>query len=138
MSTRTVLRLTLVAALASIAIACRAAAPIIPGPAMPARDTVVISDSPYAAYVGSPVALGARVWLEGAVVPDAPIEWSASPGSVARIARDGTLTPMREGHVIITARVGGVRTTRVMTVQPSTRAAVVYARPSIPAERRKP
>lgn len=117
MTHRSLGRFALLAALTIVSIACAAGAPSVPGPAMPARDTVVISDSPYAAYVGSPISLGARVWREGAVDPDARVEWSASPLTVARVANDGTLTPVGEGRVTITARVGAVESRRTLLVR---------------------
>ena len=118
MPTRTLARLAVIAALAAVSIACApAAGHVAPGPAMPARDTVVISDSPYAAYVGAPVTLGVRVWRDGMVDPQAAVEWSASPTAVARIDGGGRLLPLSEGHVTIVARAGGVRTTRTLHVQ---------------------
>ena len=118
MSTRTLARLAVIGALAAVSIACTpAAGRVAPGPAMPARDTVVISDSPYAAYVGAPITLGARVWRDGTVDPQASVEWSASPATVARIDGDGRLLPLSEGHVTIVARAAGVRTKRTLQVQ---------------------
>lgn len=119
MSTRTFARLAGLAALAALSIACAPTVNVAAGPAMPARDTVVISDSPYAAYVGAPVTLGARVWRDGTVDPQAAVEWSASPATVARIGSDGRLTPLSEGHVTIVARAAGVRTKRTLKVQKS-------------------
>ncbi|HEX8849666.1 MAG TPA: hypothetical protein VF761_09050 [Gemmatimonadaceae bacterium] len=138
MSTRTIARLALVAALASLSIACHPSPPRAAGPAMPARDTVVISDAPYAAYVGAPVTLGARVWRDGIVVPDAEIEWSAAPRSVARIAPDGTLLPVSQGHVVITARVGAIQSRRFLQVQSSAERRVGYATPSRPLDAPRP
>ncbi|NUQ20480.1 MAG: hypothetical protein HOQ09_05910 [Gemmatimonadaceae bacterium] len=129
MSIRRLARLAAVAALASVAIACSPATNVVPGPAMPARDTVVISDSPYAAYVGAPVRLAARVWRDGSVDPHAAIEWSVSPRFAARIAGDGTLVPLDDGHLTIVARSGAVRTKRTLLVRRSaTRVAVAGQR----------
>lgn len=130
--------LALVAALATLTIACQPAPPRAAGPAMPARDTVVISDAPYAAYVGAPVTLGARVWRGGVVVPDAAVEWSAAPLSVARIASDGTLVPVSEGHVVVTARVGAIQSKRLLQVQPTLGRQVRYASPSRPLDAPRP
>lgn len=138
MSTRTIARLALVAALASLSIACRPTPARTAGPAMPARDTVVISDAPYAAYVGAPVTLGARVWRDGTVVPDAAIEWSAAPRSVAQIAPDGTLLPLSAGHVVITARVGAIKSKRFLQVQSRAGRQVRYAPPSRPLDAPRP
>ena len=138
MSTRAIARLALVAAVASFSVACRPTPTRAAGPAMPARDTVVISDAPYAAYVGAPVILGARVWRDGMVVPDAAIEWSAAPRSVAQIAPDGTLLPVSEGHVVITARVGAIRSKRFLQVQSGAGPQAHSVAPSRPLEARRP
>lgn len=123
-------------ALAAVtAIGCAPRAALTPPLTMPARDTVVISDAPYGAYVGSPVAIGARVWRSGTVVPDAPVEWSAAPAGVAHIAADGTLTPVREGHVVITARAGRVRSRRMLLVQKAPEAGVGVASRTRQAQR---
>ncbi|HEX2778217.1 MAG TPA: hypothetical protein VHM30_01885 [Gemmatimonadaceae bacterium] len=120
MPNRPTLRPAMLAGFALAAIVTSACAPrasVAPVLTMPARDTVVISDAPYGAYVGSPVSIGARVWRGGEVVPDAPVEWSAAPAGVARIDADGTLTPVREGHVVITAKAGRMRSRRMLLVQ---------------------
>jgi hypothetical protein len=116
MSRRTLGRLALLLALISLVIACAPRAATIPAAIGPARDTVVISEAPYGAYVGRPVTLGARVWRDGSVVPDASVEWTAAPAQVARIAGDGTLIPLDAGHVVITARAGKVVTRRTLLV----------------------
>ena len=120
-------RLALVACLAAAVIACAPRVAELPPLTMPARDTVVISDGPYGAYVGTPVALGARVWRDGVVDPAAPVAWSATPVSVAVIAADGTLIPVGVGHVTITARAGKSRTQRSLEVRrdPSRRVSAV-------------
>lgn len=130
MSTRCLARIAGVAALASLAIACSPVPSMVIRPAMPARDTVVISDSPYAAYVGAPVTLAARVWRDGTVDPRAAVEWSVSPRFAARIASDGTLLPLDEGHLTIVARVGALRTKRMLLVRkPPARVAAIPPRP---------
>ena len=123
-------RLALLAAIAALAIACGQRVAVVPGPAMPARDSVVISDSPYGAYVGSPISLDARVWRDGVVDPAAPVQWSASPAAVARVAADGTLTPLGEGHVTVTARAGKSRTTRTLLVRRNPERRVGFVTPS--------